>query len=119
MVPERDTAGELLAVPFADRISIREAQAPFDPVEMAQRWERVQTHSMTPGDRLEPTPKDAFLQRRYLCADIMRERNGRIRIHCFDKAGRWQASLWGREQGISDLSAILQSVESSGSPKQL
>ncbi len=115
----RNSLRELPEVQVADIISIREAQAPFDPVEMAQQSERSQTHFMTPGDRLEPTPKDAFLQDHYLCSDIMRERGGLIRVDCFDKAGRWQASLRGRDQGITDMSVILRSVGGSGLSKQL
>ena len=106
----RNKLREVLWSRGADQIVIREAQSAFDPVEMAQRWERLETRFMIPGDRLEPTPKDAFLREHYRCSDIKRSREGRVSLACFDKEGRWVVSLRGDEQGIADMSAIMRSV---------
>ena len=91
-------------------ISIRQLTGGFDAVEMAQRWERLETRSMIPGDRLEPTPRDTFLREHYRCSDIKRSRDGRITLACFDRDGRWVITLRGRDSGIHDLSAIMQSA---------
>ena len=77
---------------------------------MAQRWERLETRSMIPGDRLEPTPTDAFLREHYRCSDIKRSRDGRITLACFDREGRWVLTLRGRDSGVQDLSTIMESA---------
>ena len=109
----RNTVRELLEPRRPDRILIQEAPSPFDPVEMAQRWEQLETERMIPGERLEPTPKDPFLRSHYRCGNVKRSANGRVTLTCFDQRGRWIVSLRGREQGIADLSKIMQGVSES------
>ena len=93
-----------------EEISIRQPDGGFDAVEMAQRWERLETRFMIPGDRLEPTPKDTFLREHYRCSDIKRSLDGRVSLACFDRDGRWVITLRGRDSGIHDLSVIMQSA---------
>ena len=97
-----------------DRIQIYEAQEPFDAEEMAVRWQRLETPRMTPGDRLEPTPADAFLRDKYRCTDVLRSRDGRVNVTCFDRAGRWVGTLRGDEGEILDLSKTLRSLAAIG-----
>ena len=97
-----------------DRIVIHEAQNRFDAEEMAVRWQRLETQRMTPGDRLEPTPTDPFLQDHYRCSDVLRSRYGQVNVTCFDRNGRWIVSLRGEQRGIADVSTIMQRIGTSG-----
>ena len=98
----------------ADRIFVREAQRRFDAEEMAVRWQRLETQRMTPGDRLEPTPTDPFLQEHYRCSDVLRSRDGQVNVTCFDRDGRWIVSLRGEPRDIEDLSMIMRHLGLNG-----
>ena len=106
----RNAVAEVLSLRPPDEISLWESPIAFDPVEEAQRWERLGTRLMIPGDRLEPTPKDAFLLDHARCSDVKRSADGRINFACFDRAGRWVAVFVGRERRAKDLSRIIESA---------
>ncbi len=106
----RNAIAEVLSRRAPDEISLWQSPTAFDPVEEAQRWERLETRLMVPGDRLEPTRRDAFLLAHARCSDVKRSADSRISFACFDRAGRWVAVFAGREQGTKDFVTILQSV---------
>lgn len=97
-----------------DEIDLREARGGLDPVDLAQRWDRAQTHSLIPGERLEPTPAAPFLQEHYRCSDAKRAEDGRISFGCFEREGRWAVWYRGRREGVRDLVAILESASEAG-----
>ncbi len=100
--------------------SRRDFDRKFRPTSnrVRQRWERLETRLMVPGDRLEPTRRDAFLLAHARCSDVKRSADSRISFACFDRAGRWVAVFAGREQGTKDFVTILQGVlpMSTGTP---
>ena len=106
----RNALAEVLSRRASDEISLWQSPIAFDPVEEAQRWERLGTRLMVPGDRLEPTPKDPFLLDHARCSDVKRSADDRISFACFDRAGRWVAVFDGRQQGTKDFVTIIQTV---------
>ena len=106
----RNASREVLRFRQPDRIDIREAQVPFNAGEAVLGWERFQTQTLVPGERLEPTPKNPFLLKHYRCSNVERSPDQRIILTCFDREGQWIVSYRGRQVGIQDLSAIMQSV---------
>ncbi len=106
----RNAVASSLHLQIPDEISIWESPSAFDSVEEAQRWERLGTRLMVPGERLEPTPHDAFLVEHARCSDVKRLADGRINFACFDKEGTWAGVFLGREQEAKDLSRVLASV---------
>ena len=97
-----------------DEISLRGAKGGFDPVELAQRWDRTETRLMIPGDRLEPAPASPFLRAHYRCSDAKRTDEGTISFGCFEREGRWAVWYRGRRDGIHDLVALLESASGAG-----
>ena len=97
-----------------DEINLREARGGFDPVDMAQRWDRAETQSMIPGDRLEPTPAAPFLREHYRCSDAKRAEDGTISFGCFEREARWAVWYRGRRGGVRDLVTILASARDAG-----
>ena len=99
---------------LVDEIDLRKARAGFDPVDLAQRWDRAETQSMIPGDRLEPAPAAPFLREHYRCSDTKRAEDGTISFGCFERDARWAVWYRGRRGGVRDLVMILESATDAG-----
>ena len=93
-----------------EMIDLRVSDRPFHATEVAAKWEQIQTHRMTPGETLEPTPTDEFLLSHYRCSDVLRARSGEISLRCFDRRGRWLVSALGHDAVIHDLAAVLREL---------